>query len=91
MHYNWLINELLYNGDLSRSEVGNDWLAKADGDSGKSNHGMVFQPLDWVELAVDEDGHHAQHAQHQRGNHGQLVGLEPDSAPHESGRLKSGV
>ena len=79
---------MLQNMNLSRSEVGNDWLAKADGDSGKPNHRMVLQPLDRVQLAVNEDGHHAQHAQHQRGNHGQLVGLEPEGAPHQSGRLK---
>ena len=75
-------------GYLSRSEVGNDWLAQADDYNSKPNHGVVFQPLDWVELAVDQDGHHAQDAQHQRGNHGQLVGLEPDGTPHQSGRLK---
>ena len=74
--------------NLSRSEVGNDWLAKADGNSGKANHRMVFQPLDRLQLAVDEDGHHAQDTEHQRGNHGQLVGLEPDCTPHQGGRLK---
>ena len=32
--------------------------------------------------------YHAEEAQDQGGDHGQLVGLEPDSAPHKSGRLK---